>query len=392
MFFFFRVSFLNFIFSLFCCLHFCAAQDFVDSTSYEGMLGRARDLAYKGERSLAKKKCFNMLAQSDDADPAVLLGRIYSWEGHYDSARAVLTNVLKQHPVYYDAVDALVDIEFWTAHYNQSLLYCDLVLEQQAMDANFVIKKAKIFNAQNRKEEAIKILQHLLKSEQENAEAKALLHDIKAGRNLNKLGITYNYDYFVDDNRDPWSLVSAQYSRACAFGSLIGRLNYVKRFNATGTQFELDAYPSLGKRSYAYLNYGYSAAAIFPEHRISADYYYNFKRAYEGSMGFRYMDFSGTRVLIYTAFVGKYKGDYWLSFRTFITPGMAGTAISGSLLVRKYLNDIDNYIGIRLGYGKSPDDRRKQEEGQALFLTSQSLRIEYSKNMRNFMNHYSERS
>jgi YaiO family outer membrane protein len=272
----------------------------------------------------------------------------------------------------------MIDLEYWSSEHETSAFYCKLGLENFSDNPNFLMKKARSLTALNKKEQAIEILTGLLKKDQNNTEAKALLQSNLAGQNSNRISLSYNIDYFGNKEREPWHLLNAQFTRALSKGSIIGRLNYASRFNSVGWQYELDAYPSFGRSGYAYINYGFSNDLIFPRHRFGADYYYNFPNAYEGAVGFRYMDFSEKKVYILTAFVGKYVGDYWLSFRVFSTPDHHGTSLSGSILLRKYLTDADHYLAIRLGYGTSPDDRRKQEDGKALFLTSQSVRLEYS--------------
>jgi YaiO family outer membrane protein len=361
---------------LFCSLKAQAIP--ADSSYYDNLWLKAKSLAYGGDRVKAKAACAHICSLSGDPDASVLLGRLYAWEGQFDSARTVLKKVLKAFPVYYDAVDAMIDLEYWSSDPLASAQYCQLGLEKYADNRNFLLKKARIYNVLNKKQEAIEILMYLLKADQYNTEAKDLLGSILAQQRRNKISFTYNLDYFGNNERDPWLLVYAQYTRSFARGSLIGRLNHASRFNSDGWQYEADAYPSFGKKGYAYVNYGFSKDPVFPRHRFGTDYYYSFPRAYEGSAGFRYMDFSGTKVYILTAFIGKYIGDYWLSFRTFATPGNKAVSVSGSLLLRKYLTDEDHYLGLRIGYGKSPDDRRKQEEGQGLFLTSKSVRLEYS--------------
>jgi YaiO family outer membrane protein len=93
----------------------------------------------------------------------------------------------------------------------------------------------------------------------------------------------------------------------------------------------------------------------------------------------RFLFFGGSNVNIYTATNGKYAGSYWASLRAFVTPGNGGTSASGLLEVRRYFSDPEDYVGLRLGYGISPDDNRNLiNSGQNLKLKTRSIKIEYN--------------
>src|SRR5580692_9393587 len=60
-------------------------------------------------------------------------------------------------------------------------------------------------------------------------------------------------------------------------------------------------------------------------------------------------------VLLYTASVGKWWGNYWILGRTFINPDpIVGTSKSFQVSLRKYYADSDHFIGLRFGEGASP--------------------------------------
>ncbi len=114
-------------------------------------------------------------------------------------------------------------------------------------------------------------------------------------------------------------------------------------------------YPRIARGVYAYLDYGYSQSSLFPRNRAGAELYFNPGKGLEFSAGGRYLHFDSD-VWIYTASAGKYLGNYFVDFRPFVTPGKAGTSISGSVLVRRYFSDGEKYIGFSVGGGASPND------------------------------------
>lgn len=340
----------------------------------------AKDLAYSGEREKAREVCRKILAKEFDSDVAVLMARTFAWDGQYDSTRVLIAAVLKLYPEHWDALDAISDVQYWDEKYEEAIKYCDLVLARDAGDKHFMLKKAKILNAMEQYDKAAEQLESLLKIDPKNAEARNKLTDIRRSQHKNAIKLAYTYDYFEKAaNRDPWHLVAASYSRKTTLGSVIGRVNWAERYGEKGFQYEVDAYPSIGEKNYAYLNLGYSNLSIFPEFRTGAEWYHSFPKAFEGSLGLRALYFTSSNTHIFTGSVGKYAGNYWISLRTYVTPSSTGTSVSGSIQTRRYFADPENYIGLRLGYGISPDDRSYGDGTSSyLNLKSQSVRIEYN--------------
>jgi YaiO family outer membrane protein len=204
----------------------------------------------------------------------------------------------------------------------------------------------------------------------------------KSGDLKNQVRLNYIVDLFNKDfNRDPWQVAALSYSRKTHLGTLIARLNVADRYHITGVQGEVDAWPKFGKKDYGYLNYGYSGSQVFPKNRAGAEWYHNFPKAFEASAGVRLLWFDSSEVNIITATVGKYFGNNWISLRAFITPDLdkKTTATAWFLQMRHYGAVAENYLGMRLGYGISPDDRRNLlDSGQMLTTKTGSARIEYN--------------
>jgi len=141
----------------------------------------------------------------------------------------------------------------------------------------------------------------------------------------------------------------------------------------------MDAYPKISENNYAYINYGYSQNTLFPKNRFGAEWYHNFPKAFEGSVGMRFLGFTDSNVDIYTATFGKYIGNYWISLRSYVTPDPEGTSVSGYMTVRRYFSDAENYIGMRAGFGVSPDDDRNPiVSEQVLAVKTRSIRAEFN--------------
>lgn len=198
----------------------------------------------------------------------------------------------------------------------------------------------------------------------------------------NRLAINNSFTVF-SERYDPMVYSSVQLRHETKIGNLIPRINYSNRLGQHGVQYDLDFYPKFLKRFYAYLNYGYSNAEIYPRHKFGGDIYANLPGAIELSGGGRYIVTQTQNITAITNSIGHYRGNYYFSLRSFITPRPDGlTRMSGNLLVRKYLRDAENFMGFTIGMGISPELQQIVAGDQLLaetllYVESQRLRLEY---------------
>lgn len=168
-----------------------------------------------------------------------------------------------------------------------------------------------------------------------------------------RVALAYEHTRF-DADLEPWHLASVELSRRGAAGSLILRGNAATRFEESGRQVEVEAYPRLGSGAYAYLGAGVSADGLFPDFRYGAELFVSPASGVELSAGLRHLDFPDTKVTLYTGSAGWYRGNYYLVARPFVASKEEGTSLSGTALVRRYYRDADEYLGLRLGAGATP--------------------------------------
>ncbi len=340
----------------------------------------ARNLAFSGERVKARVICAKILSDGFNSDVALLMGRTYAWDGLYDSARVVLTEVLIRKPGNLEAYDALSDVEYWSENYSKAIEYCNLAIQNDSKDESFVLKKARILYSSEDYEKAVKVLEDYLQLNPGVAEFIMKLKDYRLELMKNKIKLNYTVDFFEKEyNRDPWQITALSYNRKTNIGTVIARLNYANRFGNKGFQYEIDAYPKFTENSYVYVNYGFSQNSLFPKNRYGIEWYQNLPKAFEASLGMRLLQFSDSYVDIYTATIGKYVGNYWFSLRSYVTPDTTGTSVSGSLHTRRYFSDPENYLGLKVGYGVSPDENRDLlNSAQRLNLKKGSVRLDYN--------------
>jgi len=299
------------------------------------------------------------LAKSPDySDIRVFLGRVYTWSDKTDSARAEFNLVLSKHPDNEDGAFAYGSLEYWNNNSPKALQQVQDGLKYHPRSKDLLLLKAKVLNDLKRFSEANTTLDALIKEDPTNSDARALAARVRDNSSVNKIGVTYDYIYFDKEFNAPWQLASIEYGRQTGMGSIIGFINYANRFNENGVQYEIDAYPHISKTFYAYVSGGYSGnVGVFPQSRVGFSLYANLPSSFEGELGFRYLHFTGD-TWIYTASVGKYIGDFWLNFRTYLTPSNSSISQSYTVHVRYYTGGADDYLSFGIGTGISPDDPR----------------------------------
>lgn len=175
------------------------------------------------------------------------------------------------------------------------------------------------------------------------------------------VGIKYDYLYFDEKEKEGWHSASLELGREVREIPMVARLNYAHRFNESALQAEVDAYPKISKKVYAYLNVGYSNdSLLFPGFKAGTSVYVSLPKAFEVEAGFRLLRFK-TNTWIYTAALSKYYKSYWFSFITYVVPVTGNVTQSYFLKTRYYFDDTD-FLEIAAGTGVSPDDRNNNSQ------------------------------
>lgn len=288
----------------------------------------------------------------------VFLGRLYAWDKKPDSARIYFEEALRKQPAPEDAYVAYADFEYWNDNNDASLAVSDKGLVHYPGSVPLLLTKAKVHFAKRDFPTAAVLADTVLSIDRNNAEARNLAAQMRDNVSKNRIGIKYDYVHFDKQFPDPWQLASIDYTRQTRAGSFTARVNYANRFNRTGLQYELESYPRFSRTFYGYLNVGYSEeVGVFPKWRAGASLFTNLPKAFESELGIRYLYFNSD-VLVYTAYLGKYFRSFLFGARTFLTPHANNISQAYIVMMRYYYGSIDDYVGLNLGAGVSPDDRR----------------------------------
>ncbi len=342
----------------------------------------ARQLAFDGEREEARKLAYAILEIAPDYhDVRILIARTYSWDAQYDRSRKELAHVLEDTPDHRDALLASIDNEIWAENPQEAVEFATMATRYYPVDVPVLLKSANAHHAAEMDREAARILNRIDQISPSNSEAYALRRSIRVSSQNYTLTGSYTYDHY-SEVFSPAQKGHIQLSGRTPIGSVIGRLNYGNRFDTIGFQPEIDFYPSIADGWYGYMNIGYANSSIFPEFRTGAELHKRMSNGFELSIGFRYLKFQNSDVLIYTGTITKYQGNWLFTLRPYITPSSVGNSRSINLLARRYFAGPDDYITFRGGFGFSPEERRFQDvSGDVFFTESQFFGIDGFKSL-----------
>jgi len=350
-----------------CCALFSSAQDLAYNGNPDTSYFTARDLAFAGERDAARDTLKQVLTKYPDyTDVRCLLAKTYSWDNEFDKARLQFNRITSGERENKEAWIAAIKNEQYAKNLNIALGMTNKALLFLKDDTDILILKAEIMQQISDKQ----LLQNVLKA-------------TKNEETTNQSITLATQSEVFDAELDAMYYGSLEYKKQTNWGVLIPRLTFNRRFNINGIQAEVDAYPRFSKTLSGYLNYGFSTSPIFPRHRIGGEVLKELPKAMELSLGFRHLSFENDDATILTGTFGIYRGNYYAVLRPYVVPdSRKGIGVSGNLLVRRYLKDGNNFLGLNLVYGFDTELNQFIVDGELLaetllYLEAQRLRLEY---------------
>lgn len=347
---------------------------------------QARTYAFEFDNRTAAIELVKQILSHSPAhyDARVFLGRLNAWEGDYESAILNLKTVLDELPNYEDARSALVDTYIWNNQHEIAISTLKSGLFLNPSNIQFQYKLAICLHKIGQPDEAQRYLQSVLELDPTHQDAKSLIEKIQGATIARRLGVGIKHDRLADTqtkwqmlvgeaSMDPWQIVVLEYEQKLRPGPLIVKYTYANRFAQRGSQIELESYPALRKGMYAYLGLGISRSALFPRYRVGLEVFQAIPRAFEVSVGIRYLHLSFTDVAVITTSLGKYLGKQWVSVRGYITPQDVSYSRSWSFQARRYLAKEKSYIELAVGSGESPDLAQGSDE--VSYLSSRRFQV-----------------
>ncbi len=340
---------------------------------------KARDMAFNNNRKQAQDTLLYILTKYPNYhDVREFLASTYAWDGDYKKSRAEFQKILSKDQHRKTTWVAAIKNEIWAEFPFLALKLSKKALKKFPNDTE-------LLDLQKRAQEssmiptatggAVQTISSEIPKDSTTGESDSALR--KKVLN-NTIGVTSEVNIY-SDVFDPMFYNAVKYARQTKYGSIIGRVNIDRRLGEYGTQYEVDLYPKIAKGTYAYLNFGVSGSSLFPDYRYGAEIFKSLPRSFEVSAGLRGLQYD-TTTMIYTGSVTWYNGNNYWSFRPYFTPGDNGLSSSGTLTYRKYRSDADNYFGINIGAGISPELNQNyffENDDRIVNLQSQKLNVAY---------------
>lgn len=312
-------------------------------------------LALDGHRAEALALAEAILAaRPNDVDTRLYYGTILSWEGRYPEARAQLEQVLETSPGYADARFALINVEIWDGNWDRVIQLASAGQEIDPETNSYLLSQAKALRNLDRPQDAVDVLNKLVDREPNNREARALRETIRD--DLRKWQASSNQYYiFFSDSRKHWEETRYKATRYTSAGSLSFGATRTNGFGYRDNLYTAEFYPRIRPGTYGYLAMSYSQRAVlYPRTRYAAEIFQTLPKGMEGSFGVRQFQFAQP-FRLYTASLTKYFAGYWMvTARTYLSAADAGISQSLQMLVRRYYDGPNKYIGFRYGIGASP--------------------------------------
>lgn len=133
-----------------------------------------------------------------------------------------------------------------------------------------------------------------------------------------------------------------------------GNLNKpIDNISTWESQYELDFYHKITKKTYYWLNYAYSNSTSFPEHRAMARIWQDLGKGWGVSTGGSYY-YAGDNIFMANLGLEKYMGNFWIEGRPWVF-FKDETKYAFQLTSRVFIKDI-NFIELMLTTGAAPDE------------------------------------
>ncbi|MEP1487625.1 MAG: YaiO family outer membrane beta-barrel protein [Algibacter sp.] len=339
----------------------------------------ARELAFNSQRKQAQDTLRLILTKYPTYNGVrAFLASTYSWDGKYKEAKKEFETVLNNDPDRLETWQAAIKNELYAEAPFSALKMADKALSYFPNNSDILYLKATAYQNSNKREDALKTIEGILKANPEHEKAIAYKASLINELSHNIIGVRASIDVY-SRSFNPMQYHLVKYVRQTKYGSIHAKLNLSRRFQSNGAQVEVDLYPRITEGLYAYLNFGVSNSFLYPDIRYGAELYKSLPKGFEASLGFRALQYDET-TNIYTGSVGWYTGNNYWSLRSYVTPGDSGSSMSGTLNFRKYRSNADNYFSIETGMGFSPELYRFEFEGNEnsiINLQSQKFNLGY---------------
>ena len=349
---------------------FLSFTSLVSAQSADSLFKQGSRLAFQSQYDsaiiLLQKACD---LQPQNMEIRLALARTHAWSHDYKNAEQNAQIVLDNQPKNRDALGAMADIYLWSKNWagleaiTQNALNKTSSLDLSGITDSvvFVQKYALGLLEQKLYHEAVDILSPFKKP------LKPLWNIAILKFRHNTLSVyTSYYDFSngINSQQKDWQTASVEYIRRQRRVSILGTLNYARRFEKQGTQWLFQAYPKIGHSAYAQLLFAYSDGKVFPNLTYGGSFFANVRKYWELEAGMRIYQVNTPLLPNKTERSTVLRGGISYQKRqnryAYVLLKITGVGVSGfahNLSYRHYLKDSESYLQLALGTGANTNNQ-----------------------------------
>ncbi len=336
----------------------CLARLQSDPENYEFNYLLSRGYAYSGKWTEALG-VLNTLARAHPGNTDVLLFRakVESWKKNYDEAERGYREVLALQPGNPEALIGLAELASWRGRCADAISTYQQAQIGDPDNPDLYFRIGRVYRWSGNFDKARQNFKVALRLDPQNRDyGRALKTATPRFQDKFEFRYEHQVEGFSDGRKSFIDQRLALRLRLKALGPLVLKANQTARSDKRDQQFEVEFYPRLWRKAYAYINASVSPQAFhFPESSYLAEVYQGLLSSTEISLGYRKMNFSRAAVSIYLGSIGYYAGRYYPYIRWYYTPEENEDDFSWTVNLRRYFTEV-SYLYIGYGRGSKSFD------------------------------------
>lgn len=328
-----------------------------------------------------------LIIHPDRDDIMVFIANVYAWKGEYENALNFMGKAYQLNPQSVELYDAWLNILLWSENYKKLIEISDLAKQNNyPNNYNLVLKNAIAYKNTGEYKKGINLIEENLEY-LDSVQLKRIYNELYSLNKSDAISLYYAIDLFDDPSFTSQHMSYIDYAIKIKQNTLIPRLNFANRYSNNDFQIETDYYQIFTKRRYLYSNLGMSInKSLFPDYSAGLELYFPMGKAFEMSLGSRYLKYNSNNIFILTGNVNTYYKNLWFMIRPFFVIQDTKNSLTTMFTIRYYSTNPINYWGLELLYGNSPDERYSVSQPSQRFLL-ENYRVKIQKNIVIFKYH-----
>lgn len=324
--------------------------------TYRGRLELANKLARNDHYDAAIGVYDQLLADfPENPDIFLMRGRTHGWVGNLTRAQQDLETVVETNPEYADAWQILGNVYRWSDQNDSAVKAYTNWIELEPDRPEPYLHRGDVFRDQGRYDRAEEDFQTAAAKGAEPSQIPSAEPGFKSGVRANDSweARTGYRRTFLSGGTSNWTRYEASIKKNLDFGSLTMGAFRAEHFNTWNTGILMDGYFDLPGSRYLNLRYQVSPEHDFlPKNDVLVEGYQPFGSGWEGSLGFRAMDFDNSDVRILKVGLARYWGNFYGRYVIRDISNETSDGLFNSLSLRWYINGPDHFVGLRGGVGE----------------------------------------